>query len=210
MRFPLAFNTIPQSDLDALADWLKQAICKECRNEKLRHRYATDLIYRDKVKRDRKKYPQRYNPRGKRLYYLRHPEKVLSLNRRSWYRNKAYRLAQHRQYYERHKAVILAQQKKYKQENSEKVRLWEHARRARLNGTSDKVTREQWEAVLRAYKFRCAYCGCQANKLQMDHVIPISRGGRHTIQNAVPACGSCNTRKGTKEPSVMPPIMLLL
>ncbi|MDB4875733.1 MAG: hypothetical protein JWM41_2179 [Gemmatimonadetes bacterium] len=30
----------------------------------------------------------------------------------------------------------------------------------------------------------------------MDHVIPISRGGSHTRENVVPACRSCNSKKG--------------
>jgi 5-methylcytosine-specific restriction endonuclease McrA len=32
----------------------------------------------------------------------------------------------------------------------------------------------------------------------MDHMIPVSRGGFHTIANIVPACQPCNSTKHDK------------
>lgn len=48
----------------------------------------------------------------------------------------------------------------------------------------------------------CHYCGRQVGikKLTMDHVIPLSRGGRSTKGNLVPCCKSCNTAKKTDFP----------
>ncbi|MGH2534073.1 MAG: HNH endonuclease [Thermomicrobiales bacterium] len=48
-----------------------------------------------------------------------------------------------------------------------------------------------------AHHHRCAYCGVDG-KLTMDHGVSLSKGGRHTISNIVPACQSCNSRKHTK------------
>ena len=45
----------------------------------------------------------------------------------------------------------------------------------------------------------CAYCGATDRPLQRDCVLPISRGGRYTIDNVVPACGSCNASKSNSE-----------
>jgi 5-methylcytosine-specific restriction endonuclease McrA len=44
---------------------------------------------------------------------------------------------------------------------------------------------------------RCHYCSCSvpAKSLTMDHVVPLSRGGRTTKGNVVPACKTCNTAK---------------
>ena len=47
------------------------------------------------------------------------------------------------------------------------------------------------------YNYRCAYCGKQC-ALTVDHVIPISKGGKHSPNNVVPACIGCNDRKGIK------------
>jgi 5-methylcytosine-specific restriction endonuclease McrA len=32
----------------------------------------------------------------------------------------------------------------------------------------------------------------------MDHRLPLARGGRHEIENVIPACKSCNSRKHTR------------
>ena len=46
--------------------------------------------------------------------------------------------------------------------------------------------------------YSCQYCGCGVNNSSatMDHVIPISRGGKTCWDNIVTACGPCNSRKG--------------
>ncbi len=45
--------------------------------------------------------------------------------------------------------------------------------------------------------FTCVYCGTKKN-LNIDHVIPQSKGGRNTFENTVTACVSCNSRKGNR------------
>jgi 5-methylcytosine-specific restriction endonuclease McrA len=47
-------------------------------------------------------------------------------------------------------------------------------------------------------QYSCLYCGCNITKstATMDHVVPISRGGKTAWDNIVTACGPCNSRKG--------------
>ena len=59
------------------------------------------------------------------------------------------------------------------------------------------LSREQWEALTAAWG-GCAYCGA-LGPLQRDCVLAISRGGRYTLDNVVPACRSCNTSKCNDE-----------
>ena len=56
----------------------------------------------------------------------------------------------------------------------------------------------QWTAVAAAWG-GCAYCGGTAQPLQRDCVLALSRGGRYTLDNIVPACRSCNTSKCNDE-----------
>ena len=60
------------------------------------------------------------------------------------------------------------------------------------------LTDEQWDALRRAWG-GCAYCGVTDRPLQRDCVRAISRGGRYTLDNVVPACGSCNASKCNDE-----------
>ncbi len=48
----------------------------------------------------------------------------------------------------------------------------------------------------------CHYCGRRVGikNLTMDHVIPLSRGGRSTKGNLVPCCKKCNTAKHSNLP----------
>jgi 5-methylcytosine-specific restriction endonuclease McrA len=56
----------------------------------------------------------------------------------------------------------------------------------------------EWAALQDAWG-GCAYCGTQAGPLQKDCLLPISRGGRYTLTNVVPACRSCNASKCNTE-----------
>ena len=53
--------------------------------------------------------------------------------------------------------------------------------------------------VLRRDHHSCQYCGTKKD-LTLDHVIPRSRGGRHTWDNVVAACSKCNSRKSNRTP----------
>lgn len=48
--------------------------------------------------------------------------------------------------------------------------------------------------------YECLYCGNHVTKstATMDHVVPISRGGKTNWENIVTACGPCNSRKGNR------------
>lgn len=52
-------------------------------------------------------------------------------------------------------------------------------------------------AVLDRDRFRCHYCGRRPPEVQLeiDHVLPISRGGATTMTNLVSACKDCNRGK---------------
>jgi len=50
---------------------------------------------------------------------------------------------------------------------------------------------------------RCQYCGVASPQqgLNLDHVVPLSRGGKSCWDNVVCACLACNTRKGSRLPN---------
>ncbi|MEF3168183.1 MAG: HNH endonuclease [Deltaproteobacteria bacterium] len=72
--------------------------------------------------------------------------------------------------------------------------------------TEEDVSREKAKARLlrktRWWRNRCAtgicfYCGRKVTptELTMDHIVPISRGGKSEKNNLVPCCKECNSKK---------------
>lgn len=66
-------------------------------------------------------------------------------------------------------------------------------------------------AVLQRDHYPCAYCGVRPGDSQrgqmlsrqsftIDHVLPVSRGGKNSWGNTVCACAPCNQRKGNRTP----------
>lgn len=81
--------------------------------------------------------------------------------------------------------------------NSRRARAGRRRQR-RLAAADNDLTAAEWAALLTAWG-GCAYCGAAAVPLQKDCVLPLSRGGRYTRDNVVPACGPCNASKCNDE-----------
>jgi len=71
-------------------------------------------------------------------------------------------------------------------------------RKRRMDRVEHDLSDEQWTALKVAWG-GCAYCGAADESPQRDCVLPISRGGRYTLDNIVPACRSCNASKCNDE-----------
>lgn len=71
-------------------------------------------------------------------------------------------------------------------------------RKKRMGLVAHDLTDAQWDA-LKASWGGCAYCGSAVASPQKDCVRAISRGGRYTLANVVPACASCNASKCNAE-----------
>ncbi|HUF99789.1 MAG TPA: HNH endonuclease signature motif containing protein [Ilumatobacter sp.] len=71
-------------------------------------------------------------------------------------------------------------------------------RKKRMAKVEHDLSGDQWVALQAAWG-GCAYCGAIDGPLQRDCVLAISRGGRYTLDNIVPACRSCNASKCNDE-----------
>lgn len=76
-------------------------------------------------------------------------------------------------------------------------------RKMRVAQVVDTLTNAEWEGIKLRFKYRCAYCG-ERRTLTRDHVIPIhKKRGPNSVENIVPACTPCNSRKRDR-PAPMP------
>ncbi|KKN18832.1 hypothetical protein LCGC14_0951730 [marine sediment metagenome] len=155
------------------------------------------------------KYREKWLAQGK-AYRLAHYDQYRKYDKRANERRKAdpvrlaARRAQQRDYYQRNRERRIADVKAYEKTNFAKVRVWKRVRsarrRTRLVAAPGTCSREQWLGRFQFYGGHCAYCPRELrfDEAQMEHRIPISRGGSNWPANIVPACADCNLRKGTK------------
>jgi 5-methylcytosine-specific restriction endonuclease McrA len=67
-----------------------------------------------------------------------------------------------------------------------------HTRRVRISGNGVfQVSEKELSAIRRS---PCTYCGAEGNT-HIDHIIPVAKGGRHSIGNLQPLCKRCNLSK---------------
>jgi len=88
----------------------------------------------------------------------------------------------------------------WKKANSDKVAVSNSKRRAAKYANTpldEMLTSTEWLAILAEHNGHCHYCDKEA-RLTLDHVRPLSKGGKHSKDNVVPACGHCNSSKGNK------------
>lgn len=163
-------------------------------------------------------------------YYEQHPEKKVEHHRNDYLWHKDERRAHMHEYYlENSSERISYQQGRWKIPavhvrhnllrrlryaiDPSRRRTQERIRDAELRGAGKGLTLEDWNAILLRFGFKCAYCGILTARLTIDHVIPISKGGSNSRENIVPACQSCNSKKGTHivplpEPHVLPALRI--
>jgi 5-methylcytosine-specific restriction endonuclease McrA len=67
--------------------------------------------------------------------------------------------------------------------------------RARKHGLPVTLTEPDWARAVEHFKDRCAYCAL--GWCLIEHATPVERGGGTSLGNCLPACTSCNARKGS-------------
>jgi ribosomal protein S27AE len=102
-------------------------------------------------------------------------------------------------HYDRNRTERIRRATEWNRVNTERrrviARAYKDCRRAWI--ASGSVAVRDWLRLLNRYGGCCAYCG-SAENIHMEHVVPLSRGGRHTIGNVLPACRDCNLSKHNK------------
>lgn len=111
-----------------------------------------------------------------------------------------------RTHHAKNREAILERKKSYYQDVRKQVdkteagRLADRDKKARRRSLTKtgKITAEEWQSILKAHGYACAYCKTTDAPLEMDHVIALSKGGLHCAANIVPACKPCNSKKGNR------------
>ncbi len=166
--------------------------------------------------------------KAKRRYYEAHRETVIDRVRQSRARDPATHRAADRQRYETNREEVIERSRLWYAENRERnARVSKEYRRANLEAEIERnrrwreanpdivknqgqlrrarkrvVTVEVFTAADLAAHYAtmgydgCAYCSGPHE--HDDHIVPLARGGAHTLNNLAPACARCNLSKGSK------------
>jgi hypothetical protein len=102
------------------------------------------------------------------------------------------------EYYREHRDSILSYHRNYKSNNKEKLREADLMRKRIKKEDAKTFSIRDWHNILEKYGWKCFYCHKDLDNPEKDHMIPITRGGRATTDNIVPACHSCNCRKNDR------------
>ncbi len=81
-------------------------------------------------------------------------------------------------------------------ENRDRKNLSNALRKHRIRAGGGTIRLIDWLTLCEKFDNKCLNCGKE--EITMDHVIPISKGGAHNIENVQPLCVSCNCSKGAK------------
>ena len=99
-----------------------------------------------------------------------------------------------REYHQRNPEQARLRCQQWRQRNPSAAKVHQKLRRKRLNNGS--YSPAEWEAKVALYEGRCHWCKqTVTDGLVVDHLVPVSRGGRNVIENVVPSCHPCNQSK---------------
>lgn len=128
-------------------------------------------------------------------YYLANKERIIEKSANWAKNNRSKKREIQRRYYQKVKDSV-------KQKHSESFKKWRLAnpdkdrqrtikrRSVRKNAKTYLVTHQELKKMLLK---PCFYCGEKSE--QIDHIVPLSRGGSHSIGNLIGACAHCNHSK---------------
>jgi len=123
------------------------------------------------------------------------PEKVAAKNKAWCEANPEKVAANGKAWAQANPEKVAAKNKAWREANPEKIAAKGKRRRARkLNAGVFAITAKELKTLLAQPCYLCHI----APSTDIEHIQPLSLGGRHSIGNILGACKSCNSKKGTK------------
>lgn len=137
----------------------------------------------------------------KKEHYQPHKRKVTTSVKIYQQIHKEEKLAYDKEYNRTHREQIRIREKEYWQSHPEQLKANTHNHRARKLTNGGTHTAEDIQKQYTNQKGKCYYCSKKVGKkYDVDHIIPLSKGGSNSPENLVIACPSCNRAKKDKLP----------
>lgn len=127
-------------------------------------------------------------------YRKNNPEKVKALRSKWKKENPEKNRASAKKYQAKNLEKHLKATNEYRQRNRNKYRNYMHNRRVLISAVTYFISDKELKML---YSQPCKKCGSKNNQT-IDHIIPIARGGKHSIGNLQTLCLKCNSSKKDK------------
>jgi len=145
---------------------------------------------------------------------IKNKDKAKEIARRCWQKNKSKTKIRISMWRAKNRSHIAKYEANYRKANRSVIIAKNNHRRAVKNkqtSAEEKASaKEKIANIMMLEKSVCGYCGMEheTKRMHVDHIVPISRGGRHAADNIQIACQRCNTSKGDRMlvDEWMPPI----
>lgn len=153
---------------------------------------------KDRIKAQKQKYLQKPESKQKASEYSKRyreekPEIILAIRLRYQANNKEHRRQKFREWAAQNPDRLRENKRRNYQAKPELYRSYAFNRRGRIKAVCKAISKKEFAKL---YSQNCFYCGNKGGTI--DHVIPLSRGGTHSIGNLVSCCKSCNSSKRDK------------
>jgi 5-methylcytosine-specific restriction endonuclease McrA len=79
-------------------------------------------------------------------------------------------------------------------------RIASNNQRTKLKGLDYCYSVKDWDKTVAVFGNRCVYCNKRTSSIEIEHFVPVCKGGGTSIGNIVPACKTCNQLKGCSGP----------
>lgn len=143
---------------------------------------------------------------SKQNYYLANADRLADYRKKYYAQNRLRLLAEKKEFYLNNKTRLQEKNKEYAKNNREKLNAWlrdytirkpevisrkRATRRLKIKSNSFLIRKRELQKI---YSSPCYVCGT-TESITVDHIIPIAKGGTHSVGNLLPLCLSCNTSK---------------
>ena len=169
---------------------------------------------KDKIKESSRDYYERNKEeinKKKKIYKKENKDKISEQNKQYKNSNKDIIKEKSKIRYKNNKDRILKVCKIYrdsKEGRENKRRLCAEYRAKRISTSDGTITKESLQELKELQKYECAECNIELEfdkprAVHLDHFIPLSKGGTHTIGNVRYTCQKCNIGKSANIPDTL-------
>ncbi len=197
------------------------SICKQCNREKA-NQWAKDNP--DKVREQSRKWAKNNPEKIKEVqarFRENHPNRIREIDQKWEKKNPEKLREKSKRYRERHPEKVQEKIKKWRAENPDKIkeyskkkyhenlaksrrksRIQSNLRRMKIQMNGGEFTEAEIEALRIEQNNCCYHCGVSFDEkpMEIDHWIPIDKGGTSWISNIKLLCRRCNRSKKNKLP----------